>query len=82
MGLHRLNHAQRCPPAAAHKGMTIFVKKLTNEILTLEVEPSDTVDRVKELMCDMSGGQPLHLFLCLPFTWLWEGPRPNGRRRR
>ena len=32
-------------------GMQIFVKTLTGKTITLDVEPSDTIDNVKTKMC-------------------------------
>jgi ubiquitin C len=35
-----------------HSGMQIFVKTLTSKTITLEVEPSDTIDNVKAKIQD------------------------------
>jgi ubiquitin C len=36
-------------------GMEIYVKTLTGKTLTLDVEPSDTIENVKEKINDIEG---------------------------
>ena len=55
LGCRALSHSQK--ESTLHLvlrlrgGMQIFVKTLTGKTITLDVEPSDTIDNVKTKMC-------------------------------
>jgi len=54
---------QRSSPSARRPGMQIFAKTLTGKTLTLAVEPSDSIDAIKEMIQEQEGIPPEQLGL-------------------
>ena len=49
------NGTNLCPRLRLGEGIHIFVKTLTGKTITLEVEPSDTIEKVKQKIEDKEG---------------------------
>jgi ubiquitin len=57
--------------------MQIFVKTLTGKTITLEVEPQDSIDNVKQKIQDKEGIGPIH---ALSFNSNFQGIPPDQQR--